>query len=121
MKKKSKLYIEDKSGRRTKQEVDYGVVFGAKGDDMTVSVVGESTFEEMNNLIYSGLAHLYESSASNFGEDKRKEIYDRAVQMFSLVMDKFYPEAAKSKYGILTDEDIKKAEDAKVDSLYKSK
>ena len=121
MKKLKNIYVETDKGNMEKQKVDYGVVFGSSGKQMLTNVVGEATFEEMNDLIYSGLYHLYESTVHNFGEENRKEIYERSVQMFSLLMDKFYPDAKDTRFGILTDEDIKEAEDRKLDSLSKQK
>ena len=120
-KKVKKIHVESDKGNMEKQQVDYGVIFGSTDSQMITTVVGESTFEELNNLVYSGIYHLYESAVHNLGEENRKEIYERAVQMFSLLMDKFYPEAKDTKFGILTDEDIKKAEDEKLDSLSKQK
>lgn len=101
--------------------LNYGAVLGAKGKDMQMTVFGESSFEEMNNLFFSALKHLYESAVMAHGEESREEIYTRAVQMFSLMIDDFYPEGKDKKYGILTDEDIKKAEDSKIKNLARAK
>lgn len=117
-----KVYIENEKGSLEKTKVDYGIFLGAFKEDMKMNVVGESTFEEMNNLVMSGVRHLYETAVHNFGEDKRKEIYERGVQVFSLLMDEFYPEGKDQKYGgILTDEDIKEAEDRKLEHIHKQK
>lgn len=116
-----KIYVENEKGELEKAEVDYGTVIASKDDGMVMTVVGKSSFEDMNNLIYSALYHLYESSVKNFGENHRDAIYDRAVQMFSLTIDKFHPDKKEGKYGDLTDEDIKKMEDEKIDTLYKQK
>lgn len=115
------IYVETDKGNMEKMKADYGVVFASNDKHMLTEVVGKATFEQMNDLIYSGLYHLYESAVHNFGEENRKQIYERGVQMFSLLMDQFYPEGKDTKYGILSDEDIKEAEDRKLDSLSKQK
>ena len=119
--KKRKVYVEDDKGSLRKQKVDYGIFFGADDKDMKIGVVGESTFEEMNNLIMSGVKHVCETAVHSIGEEQRKEVYTRAVQMFSLVMDDFYPEGKDERFGMLTDEDIKEAEDRKIELLHKQK
>lgn len=92
-----KVYVEDDKGKLQKYKLDHGVVFGSVGKDLQMAVFGHATFEQMNNILYSGIKHLYESSVKVYGKDKeeaiRDEIYNRAVQMFSLIMDEFYPEA----------------------------
>lgn len=91
---KKKIYVEDDQGKLEKFKLEYGIMIGAIDKDLQMAVFGKSTFEDMNNLIYSGIKHLYESSVKAYGKEvTRDEIYNRAVQMFSLIMDEFYPEA----------------------------
>ena len=121
--KLKKVYVEDDNGSLIKHKVKYGIMMGAnEKEGMKMAVIGESTFEEMNDLVMSGIRHLYESAVEVLGEEQREAIYERSVQMFSLLMDEFYPEGKDKKNGsILTDEDIKEAEDKKIESLYKQK
>lgn len=117
-----KVYIENEHGSLEKTKVEYGVFMGADDKNMKMNVIGESTFEQMNDLVLSGLKHLYEAATHALGgKTTKKQIYERAVQMFSLLMDEFYPEGKDAKYGLLTDKDIKEAEDRKIELLHKQR
>lgn len=116
-----KITISEKKNPSKVIEVDRGILIAQKKRQMIIEIIGEHTFEELHDLYLSALLHLYESAVHNFGEENRKLIYERSVQMYSLIIDKFYPDGKETRYGILTDEDIKKAEEAKLDVLYKSR
>ena len=121
-----KVYVETDKGNMVKFKADYGIFIGSKDKEVAMTPIGQSSIEEMNDLIYSGLLHVYNSAMYNFSDEDnedemREEIYKRAVQMFSLIMDKFHPEAKDKKYGILTDKDIYELENKKLDSLSKQK
>jgi hypothetical protein len=93
--------------------VDKGFAVGLnKKDKIKFNLVGEMNIEEfldmVNTMTYEMLNMVLESLGSS--DDVQKQIYQRAVLGFSLMIDKFYPEGVKTKFNGLTEEAILKAQ-----------
>ena len=90
-----------------------------KENAVQLNIQGKISFEEMVDIIntaqYELLATFFNAAGKGLKnkkeEDKlRRDIYDRAVLGFSLMIDKFDPEAKNDKYAGFTNEAIMEAQ-----------
>lgn len=118
---KIRIKEDIKHAREQNTIAEHGVVLGSIKNRITMNIIGEPTYEDLLEIIGSGLLEVM-NYADHMTEGKsKKEIHKRATQYVSLILDKFYPEAADSKkigtMGILTDEDILRLENKKIKKL----
>lgn len=123
MKGKHPVYLEDDKGMlRPRATVDSGFVIGNINKEVLVfELLGEPSFDETMDDMMSGIYHICQTADMLTNNTQTEEIYKRAVQAFSLVMDKFNPDAKerRAESAILTDEEIIAAENAKLNDLDK--
>lgn len=111
-----------KSNTRELMFVDRALVVGhiKETDKIQMNVQGNISFEEMLDMLntaqYQFLEYFETSLRTKIKDNEefnkgRKDIYDRAVWGFSLMIDKFYPEGKDNKFKGLTDRAILKAQD----------
>ena len=95
------------------------LVMGLDDKKVKLKVLGGLSFEETMDLLATSQLeilnyfkqHIEEQVANEEELNKgRKEIYDRAVWGFSLMIDQFYPEGKDEKFAGLTDKDILRAQ-----------
>ena len=112
-----------------KQEImniPHGIILGYNREDKQVnlSIIGKLSLDELldifNTATYELLETFYKRACEKAKHKAqiRREIYNRAVMGFSLMIDKFDPEAKNTRFAKLTDEAILKAQN---DILLKNK
>lgn len=111
-----------KGGEEKTTTVDSGFVAGHRDGRLVVEIFGDPTYEDMlsdiGSVLYHAMKYTDEITKRNHKKDMSDEIHKRATQQVSLILDKFKPQKADQKtygtMGILTDEDILRAEEEKL-------
>ena len=120
-----KVYLEnDKGMLRVKCSVDTGFVVGNINKEVLVfELIGTPSFDETIDDMMSAIYHICQTADMMTDNEKSEEIYKRVVQAFSLVMDKFNPDAKdrRAESAILTDAEIIAAENAKLENIDNNK
>lgn len=113
------IYVDDDKGvLRRRTAMAGGFILGHIDEKGFIfEMVGEPNFNQTVDDFCSGLYHMM-SLANEVTDGKAKdEIYTRVNQAVSLVLDEFYPEMKDKKF-LLSDEEILKLEDAKINKEY---
>lgn len=92
------------------------ITIGLEDQQIQLNIAGKVSIEEgldmLNNTMYE-ILETFAKSAIAKGADEaiiKKELYERAVWGFSLIIDQFYPEGKDNKYEGFTNEAIMKAQ-----------
>ena len=111
-KKESKgVYIRVPDKGYVPVPIQGGFIVGHTKDmKLVMELVGELGFEDAMDDVMSGIYHICTVSLIESGNTKeaKKEIYTRAVQAFSLIMDKFYPENKDIRTDVVLPEELEK-------------
>ena len=117
--KKYKIAAEGKEVMRQHGVLIIGL--DQQANQVQLNIQGKIAFEEvldMLNTAQSELVNTFYAAASRNPEldakKIKKEIYERAVMGFSLMIDKFYPEGKDNKFHNFTNEAIMEAQNAKL-------
>lgn len=113
--KKWEIKADGKTVIRQPQVVIIG--FDRETQEIQMNIQGKISFEEMidmfNTAQYELLATFFNEASKSEGvneKELRRDIYNRAVLGFSLMIDKFDPEAKDDKFAGLTNEAIMEAQ-----------
>lgn len=121
-----KVHAKKEGGkaRDVNMMLDRGIILGQVKDRFAMDFIGETSFEEALNNLANGLYTIMRYTEDKTDGKSHDEIYTRVNQAVSLILDKFDPEKKHEGYGslgILTDEDIKKAEEKKLNDYTKER
>ena len=114
---------EIKEGKRVLMRQPHIVIIGhdPEKNAIQLNIQGRISFEEMvdmfNTALYELLLTFEKEAGKAEGIDKKQlkqDVYDKAVLGFSLMVDKFHPEAKNDKYEGFTNEAILEAQNAKL-------
>ncbi len=118
---KKEVYLRDVkvSGDKSsfsKVDIAAGFIVGHTNEatpGLVFEMVGEPKFDDAVDDMMSAVYHMCAIAliANENKPEVKEEIYKRVVQAFSLVMDKFHPEAKDRRTDIMTDEELKKLEE----------
>lgn len=115
------VYLENEKGMlQPKVRLDTGFVVGnIDKKHLVFELIGNPSFDETMDDMMSAIYHICQTADMMTHNKQTEEIYKRTVQAFSLVMDKFNPDAKtrRAESAILTDEEIIEAENAKLNDL----
>jgi len=111
-----------KSGNKNLMDVDQAIVIGLRNKkDVSLNIQGELSLEEVLDMLNTATLELLSTFEGTAVKDKKlkeeqakqlkKDIYERAVLGFSLMIDKYNPEGIKTRFNGLTEEAIMKAQD----------
>lgn len=113
------VYLEnDKGMLQPKVRLDTGFVIGNINKEVLIfELIGKPSFDETIDDMMSGIYHICQTADMLSQNKQSEEIYKRVVQAFSLVMDKFNPDAKtrRAESAILSDREIIEAENAKLE------
>lgn len=119
MKGKLPVYLENAKGiLQLKVRLDTGFIVGnINKKELVFELIGKPSFDETMDDMMSAIYHICQTADMLTKNKQSEEIYKRTVQAFSLVMDKFNPEAKnyRANSQILTDKEIIEAENRKLE------
>lgn len=114
-----KVYIEDDNNKLFEVELNAGIVIGNKGKkklELVVAPINKQQLTDTYDDIMSAILHLAEFAVQQqpkeAQKETRKQIYNTLVQAFSLIMDKFNPEAKDYRKDLMTPEELKAIQDS---------
>lgn len=101
---------------------DRAITIGLQGDkDVNLNIQGQISLEEALDMLNTALYELLQTFEKHANDQKKltnhqrkqlkEDIYRRAVWGFSLMIDKYHPNAKKGRFQGLTEEAIMKAQD----------
>lgn len=116
------VYIDDDKGvLRRRTVIQKGFLIGnIEKKGLIFEMIGEPGFNETVDDMCSGLLHVMFMANDISGGKAKDEIYKRVNQAVSLILDKFNPEAKEEKFGIVSDAEILKLEEEKINKEYDS-
>lgn len=112
---KQSLYIRKEHNNKSGYYpvlMDGGFLIGHKGPkgkvELVFELLGEINFDDTIDDFMSGLYHICAVALieNDSTKEAREEIYTRVVQAFSLIMDKFNPEAKDRRSDIMSPEEL---------------